>query len=217
MYTFEGFLRNQQGTPALRFQPAHEGKQTFSPFTVPLDHFTPLTLRYAPVQDGATLLCANEQPLRLFTPTMLRGLTPTSNLPLGYLTIPSVDTSFRGYQLVAYPGVSPSFHDEIPEGFVPADDTTYVAFTCSDNREVYRFPVTSLVPFGKPFMSRARHATQLQQELQGALTLGLRQRRNLEAVSELPAENGYIHAGCFLEGKKGLYTGTLVIAGHVKH
>ncbi len=208
MYHHECFLKYGQSSPVIKVSSLGRFSVRDS---VPVDSFTPLSLRLANVNDGHVKVLDTDKTLKLYNSRSLRGMEQIDDLPIGYLALPRIGAGVQGYQLVAFPGKTVNSVDEIPQGNVDIR----IEFRFDNNELAYKFPIDSLVPIGKVFVSSARHATELQNELRQKLSLALRQRRNLEASIELPEENAFLHAGDYIENSNGSYSNMLVISGHL--
>jgi len=216
MYKWEGFVRAEQNSPMVKVSSLDKGRPPYSRAdSVQLDFFTPLSLRLANVRDGHAEVSEVANNIRLYNSKTLRGPAPLEDLHIGYLELPRIGAGFQGYQLVAFPGKNVDTLNEIPRGFVNPGNPDNLEFKFGNNSNAFQFAIDSLVPIGKVMISRARHATELQSELRQRLSLGLRQRRNLEASKELPEENAFLHAGDYIEGSRGGYSNLLVISGHL--
>lgn len=216
MYQHECFLKCAQDSPVIKTSSLERFRDyPTRESNVPVDNFTPLSLRLADVNDGHAKVEETERKLRLYNSRSIRGIELVDDLPVGYLALPRAGGGFQGYQLVAFPGKTVNELDEIPLGMVTQSNSVDLEFRFGNNVRAFQFSIDSLVPIGKVIVSRARHATDLQDELRQRLSLCLRQRRNLEASMELPEENAFLHAGDYIENAKGQYSNLLVISGHL--
>lgn len=219
MYKWEGFIRSEQGTPAINMNSLEKSESySFMRKKVPLDQFTPLSLRLANVNDGRALVVGAERNLKLYNSKRTIGLESIDDnyFPIGYIALPRIGFGIRGYQLVAKQGNMGCIRNEIPEGIVSGENSNELAFNLSNNAPSFRCSIDSLIPIGKVMISRARHVGELQNELKQRISLALRQRLNLEAVTELPEENSFIHAGDYIENSNGSYSNLLVLSGNFK-
>lgn len=211
MHKYEVFIQDRQGTPYLSAKETCSRNLTLRQ-SLPIDYFTPLSLRVGNVLNGNIVSISPGNSPNVFNPLQIRGMTGLHENPVGFLRIFALRAAFRVYQLISFKEKITQERDEIPEGYSVEKEN--IEFIYGNNDKAFIIPLERLAPIGKLLISRARHATQLQNDLTKRLSLGLRQRKNLE-IEGVPEENAFIQAGEFIETEER-YTEILLLSGHLK-